>query len=156
MITKFIKNIFLLIFSTVDKRVAIYLKCICYCKRKKLNKLGVIISHQLQRVYGVFISFDTVFDETLTLFHPTGIVIGEGVEIGQNVKIYQNVTLGRADLKLEEYPVIGDNTIIYCGSVVLGGVRVGNDCIIGANAVVTKDIPNNSVAMGNPAKFYAR
>ena len=50
------------------------------------------------------------------------------------------------------FPTIGDNVTIYAGACVIGGIKIGNNVVIGANAVVTKDIPDNSVVVGNPAK----
>ncbi len=69
--------------------------------------------------------------------------------IGRNVKIYQQVTIG---FKGDKWPEIGDNVEISCGAKVLGGIKIGNNCMIGAGAVVVSDIPNNSVVVGVPAK----
>lgn len=70
--------------------------------------------------------------------------------IGKNVWINQQVTIGYNG---DKAPIIGDNVVIYAGAKVVGGVRVGNNVTIGANAVVTKDIPDNSVVGGVPAKI---
>lgn len=83
-------------------------------------------------------------------------MIGDGVEIGRNVTIFQNVTLGRSDAGVEAYPRIGCNTIIYSGAVIIGDVSVGENCIIGANSVVTKSVPDNCVAVGAPARVISR
>lgn len=81
--------------------------------------------------------------------HPIGIVIGDGVTLGQDVRIYQHVTLGLRQpgqgTNDRQYPVIGDRVLIYAGAVIAGGVRVGDDAIIGANVVVTHDVPAGSV-----------
>ncbi len=69
--------------------------------------------------------------------------------IGKNAKIFQQVTIG---YNADELPVIGDNVEICCGAKVIGGVHVGNNVVIGANAVVVTDIPDNAVAVGVPAK----
>lgn len=86
----------------------------------------------------------------LEMRHPTGIVIGDGVTIGRNAKIYQNVTIGVKNP--DEYPVIGDNVTIYAGACVLGRIHVGANAVIGANAVVLKDVPENATVAGNPAR----
>lgn len=70
--------------------------------------------------------------------------------IGSNCKIYQQVTIG-FNHRLEA-PAIGDNVEICCGAKLIGGIKVGNNVLIGANAVVTKDIPDNSIVAGIPAK----
>lgn len=74
--------------------------------------------------------------------------------IGRNCKIYQQVTIGY-NHRLEA-PVIGDNVEICCGAKIIGGVHIGNNVLIGANAVVVKDIPDNSVVAGIPARIIKR
>ncbi|MGF1853489.1 serine acetyltransferase [Vibrio satsumensis] len=150
------ERVFNIIFATVDTRVRIYIKLLCFCKVKNYSNLGAIVALRLQRKYGVFISYSTVFDSSLTLKHPASIIIGTGTKIGKNVTIFQNVTLGRSSQSLDEYPEIGDNTVIYAGAVILGGVSVGKNCIVGANAVVTRNVPDNSVAVGVPAKVISK
>lgn len=71
-------------------------------------------------------------------------------KIGRNCKVYQQVTIGfNHDLRA---PVIGDNVEICCGAKVIGGITVGDNVLIGANAVVVKDVPSNSVVAGVPAR----
>lgn len=153
MSVKWLKKIFHAVFSTADRRVSFYLKFILFCKKNKLNVLTEIVSRRLQRKYGVFIASTATFDESLILRHPIGIVIGKGVEIGRDVTIFQNVTLGKADTNINAYPRIGHGTIVYAGAVVLGDVHVGNNCIVGANSVVIRDVPDNSIAVGSPARI---
>lgn len=71
-------------------------------------------------------------------------------KIGKNCHIYQQVTIG---FNGTESPIIGDNVRICCGAKVIGGIHVGNNVVIGANAVVCKDIPDNVVVAGVPAKI---
>ena len=74
--------------------------------------------------------------------------------MGKNCKIYQDVTIGfDHDLKA---PVIGDNVEVCCGAKVIGGVTVGDNVLIGANAVVVKDVPSNCVVAGVPAHVIKR
>jgi len=84
--------------------------------------------------------------------HPLGIVIGDGVRIGEEVRIYQNVSIGLAENKVgataADYPVIEDGVYIYAGAVIAGAVRIGARSIIGANALITRDVPPDSVAFG--------
>ena len=72
-------------------------------------------------------------------------------KIGKNCKIYQQVTIG-FDHDLQA-PIIGDNVEVCCGAKVIGGITIGNNVLIGANAVVVKDIPSNSIVAGVPAKI---
>jgi len=83
-------------------------------------------------------------------------VIGETAEIGDNVTIYQNVTLGGTNpangIAGKRHPTIGDNAIIGSGAQVLGPITVGRGAKIGANAVVTRDVPEGAVMTGIPAR----
>ena len=81
-----------------------------------------------------------------------GIVIGDKVVIGDNCIIRQNVTIGGKGTTDEfKCPKIGDNCMIGAGAVIIGGITIGNNVQIGANAVVTKNLPDNVVAVGVPA-----
>jgi serine O-acetyltransferase len=68
--------------------------------------------------------------------------------IGSNCWINQQVTIG---FKNSKSPIIGDNVTISCGAKILGGIKVGNNSIVGANAVVVKDVPENAIVAGVPA-----
>lgn len=74
--------------------------------------------------------------------------------IGRNCWINQQVTIGATDTY--DYPTIGDNVHILAGALVLGNIIVGNNAIIGAGAVVTKNVPDNCVVIGNPAYICRR
>jgi serine O-acetyltransferase len=84
------------------------------------------------------------------------VVIGETAEIGDNVTIYQGATLGGTNPTSghggKRHPTIGDNVIISLGAAILGPITVGANSRIGANAVVTKDVPEGATMIGIPAK----
>ena len=69
--------------------------------------------------------------------------------IGDNFFCLHNVTIGK---KNDKRPVIGNNVTIYAQSIVVGDIRIGNNAIVGAGSVVVKDVPDNAVVAGNPAK----
>ncbi|KAB7754176.1 serine O-acetyltransferase EpsC [Mycolicibacterium mucogenicum] len=84
--------------------------------------------------------------------HGMGVVIGETTEIGNDVMVYHGVTLGGRSLnKGKRHPTIGNRVTVGAGAKVLGPILVGDDSAIGANAVVTHDVPADSIATGIPA-----
>jgi serine O-acetyltransferase len=89
--------------------------------------------------------------------HGGGVVIGETSEIGNNVTIYQGVSLGGTTMKREKrHPTIGNDVVIGTGAKILGPVKIGDRVRIGANAVVTKDVPSDSVVVGVPGRVVSR
>lgn len=90
----------------------------------------------------------TKIGEGVVMPHSIGIVIHQWSEIGENTRIYQNVTIGSGN-----GPKIGRNCVIGSGACILGNVVVGDNCNIGANAVVLEDIPDNTTAVGVPARM---
>lgn len=89
--------------------------------------------------------------------HGMGVVIGETTEIGDDVMIYHGVTLGGRSLaKTKRHPTIGNRVTIGAGAKVLGPVVIGDDSAIGANAVVTRDVPADAIATGIPASVRQR
>ena len=86
------------------------------------------------------------------LLHPFATVIN-AESIGRNVAVFQQVTIG---MEKGKKPIIHDNVTICCGAKVIGGCTIGSNVIIGANAVVVKDVPDNSVVGGVPAKVIKK
>lgn len=121
-----------------------------------LGFLARYAAYRIQRRFGVYIAPTSKIARSVAFPHPTGIVIGEGVVVHDRTKIFQNVTLGGArigDQKAGNYPEIGPDTVLFAGAVVVGNVRIGANCVIGANSVVLNDIPDNSIAVGAPARI---
>lgn len=93
----------------------------------------------------------------LFIDHAAGVVIGETAVVGDDVTIYQGVTLGGTSLnRVKRHPTIGDRVTIGAGAKVLGPITIGDDSRIGANAVVVKSVPANSVVIGVPGQIIAR
>lgn len=89
----------------------------------------------------------------LKINHGCGSVIGARCVIGENCLIHQNCTLGDKD---GGRPTLGNNVIMYAGSMVLGNVKIGDNTIIGANTIVISDFPANSILVGTPARNIAK
>lgn len=93
----------------------------------------------------------------LFIDHGTGVVIGETAVIGDNCVLYQGVTLGGTGKeKGKRHPTLGNNVMVGCGAKVLGPFRIGDNVKIAANSVVLEEIPDNSTAVGAPARVVKR
>ena len=91
----------------------------------------------------------------LLLVHPVGVCIGSGVTIGKNVSFASGVVVAARypeDREDQEYATICDDAIIGAHAVLVGGVRVGRNALVGSNAVVMSDVPDNAVVFGSPAR----
>lgn len=104
-----------------------------------------------------WISTRAEIDGGLRIAHGVGLVIGGGTIIGKHCDVRQNTTFGgnfnKVDALGRGKPKLGDNVSVGAGAVILGPVNVGSNSIIGANAVVTKDVPENVIVAGVPAKI---
>ncbi len=89
--------------------------------------------------------------------HGGGVVIGETAEIGDNVTMYQGVVLGGTTMDpVKRHPTLGNNIVVGSGAKLLGPITIGDNVRIGANSVVVKDVPPNSVVVGVPGKIISR
>jgi len=89
--------------------------------------------------------------------HGKGVVIGETTIIGDNVTIYQGVTLGGVSIERKKrHPTIGNNVVIGAGAKVLGPIKINDNVKIGANSVVVKDVPSDSVVVGVPGRVVQK
>lgn len=103
---------------------------------------------------GVEIHPSATIGRGLFIDHGMGVVIGETAVIGHNVTLFQGVTLGGTGKERgKRHPTIGDNVVIGAGAKVLGNITVGNDSMVGANAVVIRDVPAHSTVVGVPGRI---
>lgn len=119
--------------------------------------LGRMLS-QISRFFtGIEIHPGAVIGRGFFIDHGMGVVIGETAEVGENVTLYHGVTLGGVSTeKGKRHPTIGDNVVIGAGAKVLGAITIGAGSRIGANSVVVKAVPANSVVVGVPGQMVAR
>lgn len=144
-----------MLFGRTSARIKMLINLMQETRIRRHPQLTRWCANRLER-YGNYISPQAKIGRRLRLPHPTCIVIGEGVVIGDDVTIYQNVTMGGrivGDWRKGNYPEISGNSVIFAGAVIVGKVRIGRNCVIGANSVVTTDIPDNSTAVGAPARI---
>jgi len=119
--------------------------------------LARIISHISRWLTGIEIHPGAKIGRRFFIDHGMGVVIGETTEIGNDVTIYHQVTLGGTSTKKgKRHPTIGNNVVIGAGAKILGPVKIGNNCKIGSNSVVIKDVPPNSTVVGIPGKVVRR
>jgi serine O-acetyltransferase len=89
--------------------------------------------------------------------HKTGVIVARKAIIGENCEIYQNVSIvGKNRKGIRQRPTIGNNVIIYANATIVGGVTIGDNAIIGAGAVITKNVPKNAMVVGNPARIIKK
>ena len=126
----------------------------------KFDLVARIIS-QISRFFtGIEIHPKAKIGKNLFIDHGMGVVIGDTSEISDNVTIYHNVTLGGTSPSIntneqrnsKRHPTLKENVVVGSGAQILGPVVIGKNSLIGANAVVTKDVPEKSIMAGNPAK----
>ena len=126
----------------------------------KFHLVARIVSQFSRFLTGIEIHPRANIGKNLFIDHGMGVVIGETSEIGDNVTIYHRATLGgispsvnsNEQRNVKRHPTLKDNVVVGSGAQILGPVTVGKNAKIGANAVVTKDVPENAVMVGIPAK----
>ncbi|MSN96821.1 serine O-acetyltransferase [Campylobacter sp. FMV-PI01] len=125
-----------------------------YLYRKNFRRIARVISGISRIFTGVDMHPGAVIGRKVFFDHATGIVIGETAIVGDEVLLYQGVTLGGVSLeKIKRHPTLEDGVIVGAGAKILGNITIGKNSKIGANAVVTKDIPPNSTVVGIPGKI---
>ncbi|MBS7528097.1 serine acetyltransferase [Fusibacter paucivorans] len=120
----------------------------------RMTRLTSFLNYLTRFLFSCEIPASVVIGSNIVFAHyGLGVTIHGRTTIGDNVKIYQNVTIGSRNG--EGPPRIGDNVLIGAGACILGDITIGNNVQIGANAVVLHNIPDNSIAVGVPAKVIS-
>tara|TARA_B100000683_G_scaffold247605_1_gene260160 strand:+ start:119 stop:700 length:582 start_codon:yes stop_codon:yes gene_type:complete len=126
----------------------------------KFDVIARIISQFSRFLTGIEIHPGAKIGKNLFIDHGMGVVIGETSEIGNNVTIYHMATLGGISPSInsenqrntKRHPTLMDNVVVGSGAQILGPVIIGKNAKIGANAVVTRNVPDNAIMVGIPAK----
>ena len=122
-----------------------------------LQLLARVLSQLARNLTGVEIHPGAILGPGFFIDHGMGVVIGETAEVGADVTIYHGVTLGGTSLSHgKRHPTLGDRVVVGAGAKLLGAIEIGDDCRIGANSVVVKSVPANSVVVGVPGRPVSR
>jgi serine O-acetyltransferase len=115
------------------------------------------LSQIMRWLTGIEIHPGAIIGHNFFIDHGMGVVIGETAEVGNNVTLYHGVTLGGTSLnKVKRHPTLEDDVVVGAGAKVLGAITIGANSRIGANAVVVKSAPSDSVIVGVPGQVVVR
>jgi len=136
--------------------IAFLYRTLQYLGSKKGGLLFKYLYLRKRRQTGIQIPLNTSIGRGVLFCHFSCIVFSEKVTIGNYCSIHQGVTVGRVFAgEKAGVPTLGDHVIIYPGAKVVGKIRIGNNVIIGANATVVSDVPDNCVVVGSPARIVS-
>ena len=123
-------------------------------ERLHLPLMPRVLMSLVRWVTGIEIHPAAQIGRGLFIDHGMGVVIGETAVIGDNVTLFQGVTLGGTGKQRgKRHPTIGDNVVIGTGAKVLGSITIGANSMVGANAVVIRDVPEHSTVVGIPGRI---
>lgn len=155
--TKFV----IALFNNEGFKYCFWMRISNYFRQKKTLKVLLypisrgILRHYKYK-YGISIPFTTSIGEGFYIGHFGSIIVNGNTIIGKNCNISQNVTIGlKVRGKNPGTPIIGNNVYIAPGVKIFGNIKIGDNAALGANSVVTKDIPDNSVVVGIPGKVIS-
>ncbi len=149
------KSMFQAIWFSPSVKAIAYYRISNSLYKKGHNILARMFAKRSRRITGIEIHPGAKIGEDVFIDHGMGVVIGETAEVGDNVMMYHGVTLGGVggDKDAKRHPTVEDYAIIGAGAKILGPIIIGKGAKIGANAVVLKDVPAYSTAVGIPARI---
>jgi serine O-acetyltransferase len=128
----------------------------------KIWKLGGriparMLSNWAKFLTGIEIHPGATIGRRFVIDHGMGVVIGETSIIGDDVLIYHGVTLGgKENSAVDRHPIIGSHVVIGAGAKIIGRITIGDNCYIGANTVVTKNVPSGSTVVGETGRVLSK
>lgn len=146
------------IFTSHSFKITFWWRLASHCKTSKnficklLYPFLYLIHSHNEKVLGITLPIGTQIGGGLIFPHFSGIVVHYASIIGDNCTIHQCVTIG-TERRKPGYPIIGNNCVLGAGSKIIGNLKMGNNVMVGANAVVCHDVPSNAVMAGVPAKI---
>ena len=124
--------------------------------RKLFSLLYKVLFKLIQIITGIELPAEVNIGKNFVIDHFGGIIISGYASFGDDCRIRNGVVVGLKNINQPIAPIIGNRVDIGAGAKLLGPIKIGDDVIIGANAVVISDVPNNSIAVGVPATIKPR
>lgn len=124
--------------------------------RRPFTLLYMLLRPICEVLTGIELTHKTTLGRRFRIYHFGGIIINENAVFGDDCAIHQGVTVGNRSVVDRGVPIFGNRVNIGAGAKILGGIRIGDDVLIGANAVVITDVPSDSIAVGVPARVLPR
>lgn len=120
-----------------------------------MKKLAARIAGRLLSRRGIELAFNGNIGEGLVLAHPWGITVNSRAVLGRDCVLFKGCTIGSIRSgKREGVPRLGDRVVVGCNAFVCGGISIGSDVLIAANAFVDFDVPSNSIVLGSPGVIH--
>ena len=124
--------------------------------RKAMSLVYRVLYKLVQILTGIEFPCEVEIGRNFVIDHFGGIVVSGFAKFGDNCRIRNGVCIGLSRIDDPCAPVFGNNVEIGAGAIILGRITIGDDVIVGANALVVRDVPANSIAVGNPAVVKPR
>lgn len=124
--------------------------------RKLFSLIYKVLFKLIQIITGIELPAEVNIGKNFVIDHFGGIIISGYASFGDDCRIRNGVVVGLKNINQPIAPIIGNRVDIGAGAKLLGPIKIGDDVIIGANAVVISDVPNNSIAVGVPATIKPR
>lgn len=135
-----------------EKKITRYYRKANWCYKHKIPLIPGLIMRMCRVIYSIDLPYTCEIGKNVIFQHNgLGCVIHNKAVIGDGTEIYQNVTIGGRNGR--GHPVIGKNVFIGAGACILGGITVGDNAVIGANATIIENVPENAVVVGEKARI---
>lgn len=148
-----VRSVFEIIFCYPGFHAMLFYRVSHWLWNNQMKFFGRFVSHLGRFMTGIEIHPGATIGRGFFIDHGMGVVIGETAEIGDNCTLYHGVTLGGTSwAKEKRHPTLGNNVIVGSGAKILGPFTLGDNCKVGSNSVVVKEVPENATVVGIPGR----